>query len=102
MAKKGSQFTSCVLEFKLQMVEDYFNRQSSSMKAIAKKYGFKSDNQVLTWIQKHRENPNFLIQDLRGSKSIGRPKSANLDDMILGEQNAYLRMENDILKIINL
>ena len=48
MAKKGSQFTSCVLEFKLQMVEDYFNRQSSSMKAIAKKYGFKSDNQVLT------------------------------------------------------
>ncbi|MDQ8765992.1 transposase, partial [Streptococcus ruminantium] len=30
----------------------------------------------------------------------GRPKSTNLDEMTIEEQNAFLRMENDILKTL--
>ncbi|BBA92032.1 transposase [Streptococcus ruminantium] len=42
----------------------------------------------------------MLHQDLRGAKSTGRPKSTNLDEMTIEEQNAFLRMENDILKTL--
>ncbi len=62
------------------------------------KYGLKSDNQVLTWTRKYREDPTLLSQDLRGRKSTGRPKTRNLEEMTLEEQNTYLRMENAILK----
>ena len=95
MAKKGSKFTKYPPEFKLQVVEDYLSGKSGGMPSIVKKYGLKSDNQVLTWTKKYREDPTLLSQDLRGRKSTGRPKTRNLE-----EQNTYLRMENDILKAL--
>lgn len=98
MAKKGSRFTHYSPEFKLQVVEDYLSGQSGSMPSIVKKYGLKSDSQVRNWTKKYRENLPLLHQDLRGSKSIGRPKTTKLSGMTLEEQNAYLKMENAILK----
>ncbi|MER0123887.1 transposase [Streptococcus sp. ZJ93] len=68
------------------------------MPSIVKKHGLKSDNQVLTWTRKYRENPDLLTKDLRGTKSTGPPKTMTIEEMTLVEQNAYLRMENDILK----
>lgn len=100
MAKKGSKFTKYSSEFKLQVVKDYLSGKSGGMSSIVKKYGLKSDNQGLTWTRKYRENPALLTQDLRGTKSTGRPKTRNLDEMSLEEQNAYLHMENAILKIL--
>ncbi|WP_227985783.1 transposase, partial [Streptococcus ruminantium] len=55
---------------------------------------------VLTWTRKYREDPVLLTQDLRGRKSTGRLKSTNLDEMTIEEQNAFLRMENNILKTL--
>ena len=100
MAKKGSKFTNYPPEFKLQVVEDYLSGKSGGMPSIVKKYGLKSDNQVLTWTRKYREDPTLLSQDLRGRKSTGRPKTRNLEEMTLEEQNTYLRMENAILKTL--
>ncbi|MDQ8759408.1 transposase [Streptococcus ruminantium] len=100
MAKKGSKFTNYPPEFKIQVVEDYLSGKSGGMPSIVKKYGLKSDSQVLTWTRKYREDPVLLTQDLRGRKSTGRPKSTNLDEMTIEEQNAFLRMENDILKTL--
>ncbi|WP_156009002.1 transposase [Streptococcus ruminantium] len=100
MAKKGSKFTKYPPEFKIQVVEDYLSGKSGGMDSIVKKYGLKSNNQVLTWTRKYRENPQLLHQDLRGAKSTGRPKSINLDEMTIEEQNAFLRMENAILKTL--
>lgn len=100
MAKKGSKFTKYPPEFKLQVVEDYLSGKSGGTPAIAKKYGLKSDYQVRSWTRKYQENPALLSQDLRGRKSTGRPKIRNLEEMTLEEQNAYLRMENDILKTL--
>ena len=100
MAKKGSTFTNYPPEFKLKVVEDYLSGQSGGLPSIVKKYGLKSDNQVLTWTKKYREDPTLLSQDLRGRKSTGRPKTRNLEEMTLKEQNTYLRMENDILKAL--
>ena len=100
MAKKGSKFTKYSSEFKLQIVKDYLSGKSGGMPSIVKKYGLKSDNQGLTWTRKYRENPALLTQDLRGTKSTGRPKTRNLDEMSLEEQNAYLHMENTILKTL--
>ncbi|NLQ56165.1 transposase [Streptococcus mutans] len=103
MAKKGSKFTKYSSEFKLQVVKDYLSGKSGGMSSIVKKYGkygLKSDNQGLTWTRKYRENPALLTQDLRGTKSTGRPKTRNLDEMSLKEQNAYLHMENAILKTL--
>lgn len=100
MAKKGSKFTKYPPEFKLQVVEDYLSGQSGGMPAIVKKYGLKSDNQVLTWTRKYQEDPALLNQDLRGRNSAGRSKTIQLDEMTLEEQNAYLRVENDILKTL--
>lgn len=100
MAKKGSTFTNYPPEFKLKVVEDYLSGQSGGLPSIVKKYGLKSDNQVLTWTKKYREDPTLLSQDLRGRKSTGRPKTRNLEEMTLEEQNTYLRMENDILKAL--
>lgn len=94
MAKKGSKFTKYPPEFKIQVVEDYLSGKSGGMDSIVKKYGLKSNNQVLTWTRKYRENPQLLHQDLRGAKST------NLDEMTIEEQNAFLRMENDILKTL--
>ncbi|MFM1589187.1 transposase [Streptococcus mutans] len=85
------------------MVKDYLSGKSGGMPSIVKKYGLKSDNQGLqglTWTRKYRENPALLTQDLRGTKSTGHPKTRNLDEMSLEEQNAYLHMENAILKIL--
>lgn len=98
MAKKESKFTRYSLEFKLQVLEDYLSEQSSRMKAIIKKHGLKSYSQIRNWTRKYCENLNLLTQDLQSFKFTGCPKSANLDDMTIEEQNAYLRMENDILK----
>ncbi|HEL2110444.1 TPA: transposase [Streptococcus suis] len=100
MAKKGSKFTKYPPEFKLQVVEDYLSGKSGGMSSIVKKYGLKSDNQVVTWTRKYREDPTLLSQDLRGRKSTGRPKTRNLEEMTLEEQNTYLRMENAILKTL--
>ncbi|HFI0370324.1 TPA: transposase, partial [Streptococcus suis] len=50
--------------------------------------------------RKYREDPTLLSQDLRGRKSTGRPKTRNLEEMPLEEQNTYLRMENAILKTL--
>lgn len=84
----------------MQVVEDYLSGQSGSMPSIVKKYGLKSDSQVRNWTKKYRENLPLLHQDLRGSKSIGRPKTTKLSEMTLEEQNAYLKMENAILKTL--
>ncbi|BBC56425.1 transposase [Streptococcus mutans LP13] len=100
MVKKGSKFTKYSSEFKLQVVKDYLSGRSGGMPSIVKKYGLKSDNQGLTWTRKYRKNPALLTQDLRGTKSTGRPKTRNLDEMSLEEQNAYLHMENTILKTL--
>lgn len=100
MAKKGSKFTNYPPGFKLQVVEDYLSGKSGGMSSIVKKYGLKSDNQVLTWTRKYQEDPVLLTQDLRGRKSTGRSKTRNLEEMTLEEQNAYLRMENAILKTL--
>ena len=100
MAKKGSKFTNYSPEFKIQVVEDYLSGKSGGMPSIVKKYGLKSDNQVLTWTRKYRENPTLLTQDLRCRKSTGRPKTRNIKKMTLEEQNTYLRMENAILKTL--
>ena len=100
MAKKGSKFTKYPSEFKIQVVEDYLSGKSGGMPSIVKKYGLKSDSQVLTWTRKYREDAALLTQDLRGRKSTGRPKTRNLEEMTLEEQNAYLRMENAILKTL--
>lgn len=48
MAKNGSKFTNYLPEFKLQVVEDYLRGKSGGMSSIVKRYGLKSDNQVLT------------------------------------------------------
>uniref|UniRef100_UPI0012DE1B5F helix-turn-helix domain-containing protein n=2 Tax=Streptococcus TaxID=1301 RepID=UPI0012DE1B5F len=80
MAKKGSKFTNYPPEFKIQVVEDYLSGKSGGMPSIVKKYGLKSDSQVLTWTRKYREDPVLLTQDLRGRKSTGRPKTRNLEE----------------------
>lgn len=54
----------------------------------------------MTYTRKYRENPLLLHRDLRWVKAIVLPKSTNLDDMTLEEQNANRRMENDILKTL--
>ena len=48
MAKKGSKYTKYPPEFKWQVVENHLSGKSGSMPSIVKKYGLKSDNQVLT------------------------------------------------------
>ena len=98
--QKRKQVHQIFPEFKIQVVEDYLSGKSGGMPSIVKKYGLKSDNQVLTWTRKYREDPTLLTQDLRGRKSTGRPKTRNLKKMTLEEQNTYLRMENAILKTL--
>lgn len=98
MAKKGSKFNNYSPEFKLQVVQDYLNNQYGGLSAVAKKHGLKCTWQVRSWLKIYQEDPALLTQDKRGKQATGRPKSIKLDQMILEEQNEYLRMENDILK----
>lgn len=100
MAKKGCRFTRYSPEFKRQVVEDYLSGQSGGLGIITKKYGLRSQTQIREWTKKYRENPVLLTQDCRGTKSTGRPKTRNLEEMTLEEQNAYLKMENTILKTL--
>ena len=58
--KKGSKFTKYSPEFKLQVV-DYLSAKSGGMPSIVKKYGLKSDNQVLTWTRKIKRYDSLRI-----------------------------------------
>lgn len=98
MAKKGSRFQRYSYKFKRQVVEDYLSGQSGGMPAIVKKYGLKSTYQISAWLKKYQTNPADLSLDLRGYGRKPKIKKINLEEMTLEEQNAYLRMENDILK----
>ena len=69
MAKKGSKFTKYPPEFKLQVV-DYLSAKSGGMPSIVKKYGLKSDNQVLTWTRKIKRYDSFRIQVSVPSKKL--------------------------------
>ena len=60
MAKKGSKFTKYPPEFKLQVV-DYLSAKSGGMPSLVKKYGLKSDNQVLTWTRKIKRYDSLRI-----------------------------------------
>ncbi|MGT2958532.1 hypothetical protein [Streptococcus bovimastitidis] len=68
------------------------------MPAIVKKYGLKSTYQISAWVKKYQAYTTELSLDLRGSGRKPKIKKINLEEMTLEEQNAYLRMENDILK----
>ena len=57
MAKKGSKFTKYPPEFKL----DYPSAKSGGRPSIVKKYGLKSDNQVLTWTRKIKRYDSLRI-----------------------------------------
>ena len=69
MAKKGSKFTKYSPEFKLQVV-DYLSAKSGGMPTIVKKYGLKSDNQVLTWTRKIKRYDSLRIQVSVPSKKL--------------------------------
>ena len=69
MAKKGSKFTKYSPEFKLQVV-DYLSAKSGGMPSIVKKYGLKSDNQVLTWTRKIKRYDSLRIQVSVPSKKL--------------------------------
>lgn len=69
MAKKGSKFTKYPPEFKLQVV-DYLSAKSGGMPSIVKKYGLKSDNQVLTWTRKIKRYDSLRIQVSVPSKKL--------------------------------
>ena len=60
MAKKGSKFTKYPPECKLQVV-DYLSAKCGGMPSIVKKYGLKSDNQVLTWTRKIKRYDSLRI-----------------------------------------
>lgn len=98
MEKKRRTNNKYSTEFKLKVVEKYLSIQSGGVNSIAKKHGLKSPTQLRNWIKKYRIDPQLLAEDNRGRKSKGRRKKIKLDEMSLEEQNAYLRMENDILK----
>lgn len=104
MAKKGSKFNKYSYEFKIALIEEYLSGHFGGYDAISKRYKMKSSKQLRDWVKKYKEDPQSLTVETRGRKSKnkrksrGRPKSMKLDEMVLEEQNKYLRMENDILK----
>ena len=74
MANKGQKFKSYPLEFKEQILKEYFD--GNGVKSLGHKYSI-APSTIKNWIYKLKKGDNLSI-DGRGSKATGRPKCKNL------------------------
>jgi len=101
MAKKGSKFNHYTPEFKTKVVETYLSGEFGGSKKLAKHFGIPSSWTIDSWVNKYKKyGPEAFSVESRGRSSKGRRKKINFEEMTKDEQIAYLRMENDILKIV--
>ena len=99
MANRGSRFRKYSVEFKQQILKEYFSGQGGQ-KVLAKKYNIPHQT-IRNWIAKAKKNIDVAI-DGRGRSSKGRPKSKNLtlEDYkeryeILKKYQAFLRARRE-------
>lgn len=90
MDKKNKRYS---IELKKQVAEEYLNGERMSI--LVKKYGLRSDSQVIAWRDKYLAGDDF--QDKRGG-SRPHAMKRGCEAMDKDEYIKYLEMENDILK----
>ena len=79
MANKGQKFKSYTTELKLQVVHEYEEKQTPPLE-LAYRYGVTSQESVIQWIKKYREQGEAAFVDGRGlataetAKLKGRPR----------------------------
>ena len=104
MAKKGTIFNHYTPEFKKEAVEKYLSGCYGGYERLTRELGLRSSNQLRSWTELYREDPELLKRDGRGKASKkdgarkGRQKKIKFDELSKDEQIEYLKMENAILK----
>ena len=90
-------------EFKKEAVEKYLSGRYGGYDRLTRELGLRSSNQLRSWTELYREDPELLKKDGRRSGKKdgvrkGREKKVKLDELSKDEQIEYLKMENAILK----